>query len=154
VLKEDDVSVMTAMVRDAYEGAGGPKRQRLAQRILERQHHRVVYGTSDHADARDVTRAIRVKNSLEARYPDVDFLIDAGASGNIHKFYVRGDEDLGEEFPIYDAVSATYGGLSDESPIIAKLPKRFKVVRIYADVAKESLQGYREFAASKAKEIG
>lgn len=154
VLKEDDLSVMTAIIRDADGGAADPQRKRFAQRILERQHHRVVYGTTDHADAKDVTRAIKVKKALEVQYPHVEFLIDMGASGNIHKFYVKGDEDLGEEFPIYDAVSASYRGLSDESPIIARLPKRFRVVRIYADVAKESLQQYREFAASSAKEVG
>ena len=153
VLKEDDLSVMTAMIRDAENGAGNLKRQQLARRILNRQHHRVVYGTSDHADARDVTRAFKVKKALEDQYPNVEFLIDLEASGNIHKFFVKGDDDSGEEFPIYDAVSGSYRGLSEESPIIAKLPKRFKVVRVYADVAKESLQQYREFAASKAKEV-
>lgn len=154
VLKQDDLSVMTDIIRDAQGGAEDVKRQQIARRILRRHHHRVVYGTSDHADARDVTRALKVKKALEDEYPNVEFMIDLEASGNIHKFYVRGDEDSGEEFPIFDPVSTNYRGLSDESPIFAKLPKRFKVVRIYAGIEKESLPQYREFAASKAKEVG
>jgi len=79
---------------------------------------------------------------------------DLEARGTLHKFYVKDvDEELGEEFPIFDRVSGHYSRLSEESKVFAKLPKRFRVIRIYADVPKESLPTYRNFAAEKAREF-
>ena len=59
---------------------------------------------------------------------------------------------MGEEFPIFDSVSGGYSRLSEESRIFKEVPKRFRVIRIYAEVPKNSLKEYCDFAHDKARE--
>ena len=151
VMNEDDLSVMYAMIQDADSGTG--ERQRYARRILNRDHHRVVYETDHHADIKARKIAIEVERKLRQRFPDCDFILDREARGTIHKFYVKGDEEAGDEFPIFDTVSKKYSALSEESGIFQTIPKTFHVIRIYGDVPKKSLPAYRESAAQIAKEL-
>ena len=154
VLEQDDFTLMAAMTEDAKSPAANPVRQKWARRILNRQHHRVVYETTDHALPDEERVAIKLKGALIEHYRDVDFIIDLDARGTVHKFYVQGeDEEMGEEFPIYDSVSGTTSRLSVESRIFRKVPKRFRVIRIYGDVQKSDVRQYREFAHSKAKQF-
>lgn len=153
VAKHDDVTMMSQIYEDASSGDDGSERRKLARRILERKHHRVVYEDGNHADAKDKKIAVRIHKELRDRYPEVDFILDINASGSVHKFYVKGDEKEGEEFSIYDAVAGRYHLLSEQSRIFEKVPKWFNVVRIYADAEKPPLMGIREFASQKAEEL-
>ena len=153
VLKQDDLSVMSDMLHDASENNGNAERQHYAQRIIHRRHHHVIYETGDHASPADEKIALKVDKALKDQYPASDFIIDLEARGTVHKFYVKDDEEMGEEFPIYDKVSGHFSRLSEESRIFEKVPKRFRVVRVYGDVAKEVLRDYRKFATEKAKEF-
>jgi len=154
VLEQDDLTLMAAMRDDAKSSEADLVRQKWARRILNRQHHRVVFETTDHAQPDEERVAVRLKNTLIRQYPNVDFIIDLDARGTVHKFYVQGeDEEMGEEFPIYDSVSGTTSRLSVESRIFKKVPKRFRVIRIYGDVPKDAVREYREFAHSKAKQF-
>jgi hypothetical protein len=146
VLKHDDVTVMAEIIQDAQGKSGGGDREDYARRILERAHHHVVYETGSHADANDVRVSIEVDKKLRQKYTDIDFILDLGARGTVHKFHVKGDERLGDEFPIYDTVSNRYSRLSEESSILEKISRSFHVVRIYADVPKSDLPEYREQA--------
>jgi hypothetical protein len=93
---------------------------------------------------------IEIEKKLRSKYPEIDFILDKGARGAVHKFYVKGDEQIGEEFPIYDTVSGRYSRLSEESSIFEKIRKSFHVIRIYADLAKSGLKDLRK----EATEIG
>jgi len=111
----------------------------------------VVYETSDHALPDDEKVALKVEKALKEHYPGTEFISDLDARGTVHKFYVKGvDEEMGEEFPVYDNVSRRYSRLSEESRIFEKVPKRFRVIRVYADVPKDSLNDYRSFARAEA----
>ncbi len=154
VLNHDDVSMTAEMVADDRSMNPAPERQKWARRILNREHHRVVFETTDHAQPDDERVARKVEKALKDRYQDVDFRIDLNARGSVHKFYVKDkDEQMGEEFPVYDTVSGRYSRLSDESRIVKEVPKRFRVIRVYADVPKGRLEEYRDFARSKAREF-
>ena len=152
VMKHDDVTVMGEIIQDAQGKSGKGARQDYSRRILERGHHHVVYETGSHADASDVRVAIEVDKRLRQKYTDIDFILDLDARGAVHKFYVKGDEKLGDEFPIYDTVSQRYSRLSEESSILEKIPRSFHVIRIYADVAKSDLREYREQATQIEQE--
>jgi len=154
ILKHDDLSLMQSIRYDADTVSENPGRREYARRILYREHHRVVYETGNHADIKDRRVAGKLQKSLEEHYPGLNFILDGDASGIVHKFYVKGDEEEGDEFFIYDAVARRYSRLSEQSRIFEKMPKRFQVVRIYADIPKDSLPQYREFATAKAQEIG
>jgi hypothetical protein len=94
----------------------------------------------------------RVFSRLREAFPQVDFILDSNARNTVHKFYVKNDEQTGDEFPIFDKVSNHYCGLSEESRIFEKIPKTFHVVRIYADVPKDKLRDYRKAANDFKKE--
>jgi hypothetical protein len=112
-----------------------------------------VFETTDDARPDDERVALKVEKALKANYPEIDFMIDLNARGTVHKFYVEDrDEQMGEEFPVYDSVSGRHSRLSDESRIVKEVPKRFRVIRVYADVPKSSVKEYRDFANSKAKQ--
>lgn len=153
VLNQDDLSVTNEIRRDASDSSASPERRNYARRILERTHHRVVYETNNHADGRDVRVAVATEKALRQKYPDIDFILDRDARGTVHKFYVRGDEEVGDEFPIYDTVSKRYFGLSEESSIFQEIRKNFHVIRIYADVPKAELLRYRQEAMTVANEL-
>lgn len=153
VLNHDDLSLTAEMVHDDRSTDAAPERKKWARRILTREHHRVVFETTDDARPDDERVALKVEKALRANYPEIDFMIDLNARGTVHKFYVEDrDEQMGEEFPVYDSVSGRHSRLSDESRIVKEVPKRFRVIRVYADVPKSSVKEYREFANSKAKQ--
>jgi len=143
VLDYDDVTVMNEIIQDA-RGSDKVERQKYARRIVERNHHRVVYESSDQADAKEKRIAIEVEKKLREQHPEIDFILDLKAEGKVHKFFVRGDEEYGDEFPIYNTVSGQYSRLSEESSIFENIPKTFHVIRIYADISKDHLKELRK----------
>jgi uncharacterized protein len=151
VLAEDDLSVMTDIRRDAQTG-GKTDREIYATRIINRDHHHVVYETTNHADANDVRLTLTLEKALRHKYPEIDFILDRDARGVVHKFYVKGDEEIGDEFPIRDSISKKYHRLWEESSIFETIPKVFHVIRIYADVAKTDLPNYRDVASKIMRE--
>src|SRR5713226_820339 len=152
VLKHDDLTMMNDILQDAKGKVGSGDRQNYARRIVERKHHHVVYETSDKADARHRREAIAIEKRLHEGHPEIDFILDLKAEGNIHSFFVRGEEEYGDEFQIYNTVSGQYSGLSEESSIFEKIPKSFHVIRIYADVPKDGLTELREQASQIGRE--
>jgi uncharacterized protein len=151
VLEQDDLSIMTDIRRDAQIG-GNADRQRYARRIVNRNHHHVVYETTNHADGNDVLLTVALEKRLRLKYADIDFILDRDSKGIVHKFYVKGDEDMGDEFPVRDSISKKYHRLSEESSIFETIPKIFHVIRIYADVPKDELSTYRDAASNIMRE--
>ena len=150
VLNYDDISLMAGIVADSRSRTGDAERRGWAQRIVNRQHHRVVYETSSHASPKDEKIALKVEGALKKRYPRTDFILDR-AEQRIHDFYIEGvDEKMGEEFPVFDTVTERYLPLSKESRIFEKVPKSFRIIRIYGDVPKDGVPKYRDFARTKA----
>jgi len=131
VIKDDDFSVHASLQKDCKNTRS--KQHELATRIIERRHHKVVAETNDFAEALDKRDIGLLSDKLRARYTTVNFIPDIAAEGTIHKFHQPGDEQIGEEFKVVRKFSSGPISLSQESKIIAKLPKRFAVYRIYAD---------------------
>jgi hypothetical protein len=99
---------------------------------------------TSNADAKEMRIAVGIEKKLRQKHTDVDFILDRDARGALHKFYVEGDEKMGDEFPIYDPISGRYSRLSEESRIFEKVPRTFHVIRIYADLPKDRLTELRK----------
>ena len=140
VVEHDDISVcMNIRAKASEERKQGKKS--LATRLISREHHSMIYETSDFADVRDQQIALEIYSMLVEKFPNYEFIIDSnGCGGNIHKFYVDGDEEEG----VYFYVVADNGEkklISEESKIIGKIHKKFRVIRIYTDQKeKDTLQ--------------
>ncbi len=149
VTMHNDQDVLVSMLKDSKNG--GPSRRDLASRILNRKHHRVVFETSDFAEPLDKRDMATLKEELEQRYRNSQFILDLNATGYIHKFYSPEDEVIGEEFK----VQTKYGefSLTRESKVIARLPKRFAVYRIYSEGTTNALERFRSFARERWQQL-
>lgn len=147
--KYDDQDVHESLVRDFHHGS--KQRRELASRILQRKHHKVVFETGDFAEPVDKRDIGILYSELKEHYSETSFMLDLEAKGTIHKFYVPGDEELGEEFKVLSRFSQR--PLAKESSVIAKLPKRFAVYRIYSEGREGKLNTYREFAKQRWQEL-
>ncbi|MFI5056993.1 MAG: HD domain-containing protein [Candidatus Acidiferrales bacterium] len=149
VSKYDDQHVHDSLLRD-FRNGNGEKRE-MAHRILGRKHHKVVFETGDFAEPPDKRDIATLCAELQSRYLKALFILDLEARGTIHKFYVPGDEELGEEFKVISRFSQR--PLAKESSVIAKLPKRFAVYRIYSEGTEVKLDRYREFSKKRWQEL-
>ena len=100
---------------------------RFARRILHRKNHSVLYESSVFADMRDNRRVQEMHDRVAADYSDLDFWVDK-SSVRIHDFFSEGDEE-GEELKVTQGSREHL--LTKYSKIIARLPKKFHVCRLY-----------------------
>jgi len=145
VLQYDDISLLAQMKLDSKKNESSSQ---WARRILNRQHHRVVYSTGDSADTKELQRSKRVFTELKEDFPAVDFYIDTNAHGNIHKLTVPDDQE--EKITDLFVVNKRGDGkvsITEDSAIMRKIPKKFRVVRIYADAADKKIRAIRERAS-------
>ncbi len=141
VLQHDNMSVMMEIRRDANQE--GP-RQKWAQRITERRHHRVVHETGDNADHALLQRARRILAKLQESFPGTDFYLD-DSPVSIYKLSIRGEQEEPMVQHLY--IKERNGNLTvlaHESAIISKIPKRVRTVRIFADGEESTLKQIRE----------
>jgi len=148
-VRYDDQDVHAALRRDSEKGS--KRRKTLASRILNRKHHRVVFETGDCAEAADKRDIGILKERLEQRFANSEFVLDTDAKGTIHKFHVAGDEELGEEFKVLSRYGAR--PLTKESTVIAKLPRKFAVYRVYSEGTQPELTASRDFAKTTWQEL-
>lgn len=149
VLRDDDLNITVRMAEDMV---GNDKKGGLARRIIERHHHKVVYHTGDTADSFTLQRVKRIYKQLETKFLGVDFHLDV-AEGSIHKLTIPGQHEEGkvEDFFLVEKWGQRRL-LTQDSEILKRLPKNFRVVRIYAD-EKSNLKEISQFAyAVSAKE--
>lgn len=140
VLKHHDLSVYQEILKDA--GGDGP-RAAWARRIVDRNHHRVVYETGDNADHGKLQVAKRILKSLEARYDGIDFYLD-DSPVSIYKLSIPGDQEEQQVENLYlIGRNGTRTLLAHESAIISKVPKRVRTVRIFADAREQTLHDIR-----------
>lgn len=133
LIKFDDISLMNEL-RNVANDADNPAYD-WANRICTRKYHRLVYETSEFADARMVKKARGILKELQNKYPKTDFIIDDNARGVIHKFYRQGDDQEGEEFYVIHKYRECL--ITDESAVLRMIKPKFQVIRIYADEASD-----------------
>ena len=154
VLQYDDDSVLESLRADS-QGKGTTPSQELARRILNRNHHRIIFETNDHADGRDVRDALKVCAKLESQFEGYDFPFDI-AKGTIHGFYTKGkgsSDTVGDDFMVFKPKLKRYSSLTSESQLIQEMPRDFRVVRIYADANPRRRKEFQKFADKEWKEL-
>ncbi len=147
VLKDDDLTMLVKMQEDA--AGEGPKAE-YARRIIERRHHKVVYNTGDTADFHVLTKVKRIYKKVREEFPKVDFYLDV-AEGSIHKLTIPGQHEEGKVEDFF--VVEKWGHkslLTHDSEILKRMPKSFRVVRIYADGKPDNLKKISEFAEEES----
>ncbi len=156
VTKYDDITLINELrrsshdVKDVYFN--------YAHRICNRRHHSMIYETSEFTDGIDRRKAEGIFKRMSNTYSkDYDLIIDHG-KGSIHKFFVEGKDDVGEEFYVIRNNSECL--LTKESHIVRNMPKQFYVVRIYIDTKdmtnemdKKFVSDLREEALKIEKEV-
>jgi uncharacterized protein len=131
LLRETDVTMLARMSKDVEEDRG--ERTIWANRILNRDHHRLVHETGLNADAMDIGRSRRVFQGLRERFPAVDFIQDRGSVA-IHNLLIPGDLD-DENRIKFTLVSRDGAGrqVAEESQILGKIPRTLQRALIFAD---------------------
>jgi HD superfamily phosphohydrolase len=138
VLQHDDTSVFQDLRRDA--ASGETARSGWARRIVERNHHRLVLDSGDYADEQTLRRMRRILGQLQKEFADINFVID-NAGYDIHKLTVPGDQEPQRVEDLYIVEKdRKLKLLTADSGIIAKIPKRVRTVRIFADAKPETLK--------------
>lgn len=148
VLQYDDLKLLVEIEADAKRDN---ERTALAKRIVNRQHHKIVWETSDSADWIELNKTKRILEGLETRFDDVDFYLDDNAK-SIHKLTARGQQQAGVDFFIVEK-DGNLRLITDESAILEKIPTTFRTVRIYADAASQTLTRIRKAARDIEKAI-
>jgi uncharacterized protein len=128
VLKYDDLKLLVQMDSDSKKTND---RSELAERIVSRRHHKVVYETGDSADFIKLAKVKRVFETLKKEYKGTHFFLD-DARGSIHKLTTPGSQEEREAFYLISK-SGEMRLITEESAILEKIPHEFRTVRIYAD---------------------
>jgi hypothetical protein len=131
ILEYDDMDLLTQM--KAESKTDGP-RSEIARRIVERDHHRMIFQTGDSADVLTMKRTKTAFQNLKDQFQDVDLIIDVGET-SIHKQIVPSDDkDDSAWDPLYvaDKGGGAPRAIGAESRLLSVIPKRFRNVRVFA----------------------
>lgn len=150
-----DTRAMAAILHDAETGTG--PQAKWAARIRDRHHHRWVHETGEDAGAMDLKHSGRLFEKLRQQFAEVDFVYDV-AKASIHKLLLPEDPESGGlvALPLIERTGeADY--LGARSHILRRIPKRFQVARIFANIDRDNevlLRTIRSFAHDEYRKLG
>ncbi len=155
ILDQTDIQAMAKILHDAETGIGG--QAKWAVRIRDRNHHRVVHETGEDAGAMDLKHSGRLLEKLREKFPTVDFVFDV-ATGWIHKLLLPEDPEATgwEALPLIEPSGQSHY-LGARSHILRRIPKRFQVARVFADIGRNNedlLRTIRSFAHDEYRKLG
>jgi hypothetical protein len=128
-----------------------------ALRIRDRNHHRKVHETGEDANAMDLAHSKRLLAKLREEFPNIEFVPDEAAAW-IHQLLLPEDTE-GAGWVALSLVEnngeARY--LGSRSHILRRIPRRFQVARIFADIGRDDdaiLHKIRSFALDEFRRLG
>ena len=157
ILEQTDIQAMAMILQDADKNVGG--QAKWAARIRDRNHHRCVHETGEDANAMDLKHSEHVFEMLKAEYPDVDFIFDVPKPApTIHKLLLPEDAEAGTyvALPLIEP-SGEISYLGRRSHILRRVPRRFQVARIFADIGRDKqdlIRTIRSFALDEYRKLG
>ncbi len=155
ILIQTDVRAMANILQDAETGTETTKK--WAVRIRDRHHHLVVHETGEDASAMDLVHSGQLLEKLRAEFPRIEFLPDEAAAW-IHKLLLPEDTERANWVAL--AVIEKNGEsryLGSRSHILRRVPRRFQVARIFADVERDDealIRKIRSFALGEYRRLG
>ena len=138
ILDNDDISILNRMRKDAKK-ADDESLRNYADRIINRKHHKLILELGDHADADNFKKVKDIFNKIKSENEKIDFIFDDGI-GNIHKLFIAGEQKIENDLFIVEKKSDNYERLTEQSRIISKIPKDFRVLRIFADAKGDKIK--------------
>ncbi len=133
--KMDDFSVYE-YIRKYAEEVNDEEISPWAKRIHERDHHRLVFESVEHADYMDNKQVRKNYESLIEKNDEWDFYLDEKCQSSVHKLYVPGSDADGRDIDdliVLDQKNDEQGkSIGLISKVLEKIPSKFKVYRIYA----------------------
>jgi len=156
ILALTDIPAIAMILRDAEGGQG--EQAKWAARIRDRNHHRVVHQTGEDANAMDLRHSGTVLQRLKGQFPDIEFIPDR-ASSSIHKLLLPEDQEQEAglvALPLIES-SGEANYLGERSHILKRVPRRFQVARIFADISRDNnelLRTVRSFALNEYRKLG
>lgn len=160
ILSQDDFSMLVKIRESADRGPADLGK--WAQRIVNRNHHRLIHGLGICLDANQVKAGQKACESLRKEYPDIDFVFDSPSRGvKIHKI-AGSNRSVVErnELGLIDFHVVTKSGrtrnINECSPIFDTLRHQFDLARIYADLqqAKKASVERSEIESAAQKAVG
>jgi HD superfamily phosphohydrolase len=155
ILTQTDIRAMATILQDAEKNEG--ERLGWAMRIRDRVHHRVVHETGEDANAMDLKHSEKLLEKLRGKYPTIEFIPDVAAA-SIHSLLLPEDTDSTGlvALPLVEP-SGEVRYLGARSHILRRIPRRFQVARIFADIGRDQLALLREirtFALDEFRKLG
>lgn len=153
IVAQNDMTMMARIMADAR--GDGPQTP-WARRIIERRHHRLVFEPGMHVvGGHDLSAAHGVAAALREKFSDMDLLVDIPTKAiTIHKLLLANDnEGAGVDMML---VSDRHGRkpIARSSQVFSTLPRTFRPIRIFADVAASTRDEMRTFAEMKWIQLG
>jgi uncharacterized protein len=135
VIAENDTTMMARIMRDAREDNEAGK---WASRICDRRHHKLIHDTGANADAQTLRQSKQLFTEMQKRYDQREFLFDSVAK-SIHDLEVPGDVNPGRVLMLVGP-DGDRRRVTHESQILATIPRRFQVARIFADLGPNEVE--------------
>ncbi len=155
ILARTDIQAMAAILLDAGKNEDG--HAKWARRIRDRNHHRVVHETGEDANAMDLKHSVSLLDKLQKEFPEIEFVPDV-AKASIHKLLLPEDTESAGliALPLIEP-NGDRRYLGERSHILRRIPRRFQVARIFADVGRDKvdlLRRIRSFALDEFRKLG
>lgn len=155
ILEQTDIQAMATIIQDAKRNDG--HFAKWAARIRDRSHHRVVHETGEDANAMDLRHSGSLLDALKTEFPNVEFVPDV-AKSSIHKLLLPDDAESAGliALPLIEP-SGDRRYLGERSHILRRVPRRFQIARIFADVGRDNeklLRTIRTFAIDQFRKLG
>jgi HD superfamily phosphohydrolase len=156
ILALTDIQAMAMILQDAESGHS--EHARWAARVRDRNQHRVVHETGEDANAMDLRYTGTLLEKLKDQYPEIEFILDR-ASSSIHKLLLPEDQEQEAglvALPLIESSGEAHY-LGERSHILKRVPRRFQVARIFADISRDNhdlLHAIRTFALNEYRKLG
>lgn len=154
ILQYDDIALWQQMKEDLKSG-GNPARTNLAKRILYRDHHKMIFETTDHATDIHKKNAQKIHDDLKAKFgSDIDLYLDLKATGKVHNIYTeREEEEMIDDLGVYTR-EGVMKWMREESYLIRTMVRSFRVIRIFANFPEKLKDEVEREVDRKKKEFG
>jgi len=142
VIDNNDITMMVMIMEDAERGP--EKRKKWAERIVRRNHHRMVYETGENLNAISSKKFKQLYSKIQEQFPDIEFIRDISQAG-IHKILTpKDDSDEGRATITLIGPGKSRRGIGEESQIFQSIPRNFQCGRIFADLTHEQTERRKE----------
>lgn len=154
ILQYDDITMWQQMREDLKSG-DKPARTNWAKRILSRDHHKLIFETTDHATDLHKKNAQKIHDDLKAKFgDDIDLYLDLKATGKVHNIYMdREEEEMIDDLGVYTR-EGVMNWMREESYLIRTMVRSFRVIRIFASFPEKLKDEVESEVDRKKKEFG